>query len=114
MNSVETFQLSIYGASALSFLISYSFCYTIIKLNKSYKFKKNDQKRFKFIYQDLKASVHDELLKKIEDVNYIIHIGASSHVTKSVEDPRLFLEDNVVGTFNLLEASRRLKNLELF
>ena len=45
MNSVETFQLSIYGASVISFLISYSFCYTIIKLNKSYKFKKNDQKR---------------------------------------------------------------------
>ena len=75
---------------------------------------KNAHKRFKFIYHDLKASVHDELLKKIGDVNYIIHIGASSHVTKSVEDPRLFLEDNVVGTFNLLEASRRLKNLELF
>ena len=45
MNSIETFQLSIYGASTLSFLISYSLCYTIIKLNKSYKFKKNDQKR---------------------------------------------------------------------
>ena len=45
MNSIETFQLSIYGASAISFIISYSFCYTIIKLNKSYKFKNNNQKR---------------------------------------------------------------------
>ena len=44
MNSIETFQLSIYGASTLSFLISYSLCYTIIKLNKSYKFKKMIQK----------------------------------------------------------------------
>ena len=45
MNSIETFQLSIYEASILSFLISYMLCYLIIKLNKSYKFEKDNQKR---------------------------------------------------------------------
>lgn len=71
-------------------------------------------KRLKFIYHDLKAPLHQDIIKKIEEVNYVIHIGASSHVTKSVENPRIFLEDNVVGTFNILEASRELDNLELF
>ena len=56
----------------------------------------------------------NDLIKEIEDVNYIIHIGASSHVTRSVETPQIFMEDNIMGSFNLLEASRHLNNLELF
>lgn len=70
--------------------------------------------RVEFIYYDLKAPINDEILKKLTDTNIIIHIGASSHVTRSVEDPSTFIQDNVVGTFNILEAARKLENLELF
>ena len=73
-----------------------------------------NRSRVEFIYHDLKAPLNDELLKKIADVNIILHIGASSHVTRSVEDPSTFIQDNVVGTFNLLEAARKLDKLELF
>jgi len=74
----------------------------------------SSHKRLKFVYHDLKAPLHNDLIKEIKDVNYIIHIGASSHVTRSVENPRIFIEDNIVGSFNLIEASRKLENLELF
>tara|TARA_B100000401_G_scaffold234853_1_gene159191 strand:+ start:414 stop:1445 length:1032 start_codon:yes stop_codon:yes gene_type:complete len=70
--------------------------------------------RVEFIYYDLKAAFSNQILNKLEDLNIIVHIGASSHVTRSVEDPSIFIQDNVVGTFNLLEAARKLKNLELF
>lgn len=73
-----------------------------------------NRSRVEFVYHDLKAPLNDELLKKIADVNIILHIGASSHVTRSVEDPSTFIQDNVVGTFNLLEAARKLDKLELF
>ena len=73
-----------------------------------------NRSRVKFVYHDLKAPLNEELLKKIADVNIILHIGASSHVTRSVENPSTFIQDNVVGTFNLLEAARKLDKLELF
>ena len=38
----------------------------------------------------------------------IIHFAAESHVDRSIEGPLLFVETNVVGTLNLLEAAREL------
>ena len=73
-----------------------------------------NRSRVEFIYYDLKAPLNDAVLKKIKNVNIILHIGASSHVTRSVEDPSIFVQDNIVGTFNLLEAARKLEALELF
>ena len=70
--------------------------------------------RIEFVYHDLKAPLSDELLKKLGGTNIVLHIGASSHVTRSVENPSIFVQDNVVGTFNLLEAARKLDSLELF
>ena len=70
--------------------------------------------RIEFVYHDLKAPLSDELLKKLDGTNIVLHIGASSHVTRSVENPSIFIQDNVVGTFNLLEAARKLDSLELF
>ncbi len=74
----------------------------------------SSKQRLKFIYHDLKAPLHEDLIKEIIDVSYIIHIGASSHVTRSVENPYVFIQDNIMGSFNLLEAARKLNNLELF
>ncbi|TVP44529.1 MAG: dTDP-glucose 4,6-dehydratase [Gemmatimonadales bacterium] len=38
----------------------------------------------------------------------VIHLAAESHVDRSIDEPALFMETNVMGTFNLLEASREL------
>jgi len=70
--------------------------------------------RVEFIYHDLKAPLTDHIFNKLRDLNIILHIGASSHVTRSVEDPSIFIQDNIVGTFNLLEAARKIDGLELF
>jgi dTDP-glucose 4,6-dehydratase len=36
----------------------------------------------------------------------IIHLAAESHVDRSISGPDIFVQTNVVGTFNLLEAAR--------
>jgi dTDP-glucose 4,6-dehydratase len=36
----------------------------------------------------------------------IMHLAAESHVDRSIDGPERFVETNVVGTFNLLEAAR--------
>lgn len=37
----------------------------------------------------------------------IVHLAAETHVDRSIDDPRGFVETNVVGTYSLLEAARR-------
>ena len=38
------------------------------------------------------------------DPDIVFHLAAESHVDKSITGPRTFLESNVIGTFNLLQA----------
>jgi UDP-glucose 4-epimerase len=40
------------------------------------------------------------------EVDSVVHLAANSGVPASVENPRLDLNSNVTGTFNMLEASR--------
>ena len=39
----------------------------------------------------------------------IIHLAAQAGVRYSLENPRAYLDSNVIGTFNVMEAARRLK-----
>ncbi len=36
----------------------------------------------------------------------IFHLAAESHVDRSILSPKVFINSNIIGTFNLLEASR--------
>jgi len=49
----------------------------------------------------------DTCEKCCEDMNVIIHLAANTGVPVSVEQPRLDMECNVNGTFNMLEGARR-------
>jgi dTDP-glucose 4,6-dehydratase len=40
------------------------------------------------------------------DVDAVCHFAAESHVDRSIKDPGSFIQTNIVGTFNLLEAAR--------
>jgi UDP-glucose 4-epimerase len=48
----------------------------------------------------------DFLFQCARDVDCIVHLAANTGVGPSVEDPRLDMDCNVVGTFNALEAAR--------
>jgi dTDP-glucose 4,6-dehydratase len=37
----------------------------------------------------------------------VMHLAAESHVDRSIDGPRAFIETNVLGTFTLLEETRR-------
>lgn len=37
----------------------------------------------------------------------IMHLAAESHVDRSIDGPRVFIETNVLGTYNLLEVARQ-------
>lgn len=43
------------------------------------------------------------------DHNFVVHFAAQSHVDRSINDASAFVHSNVLGTFNVLEASRKLQ-----
>lgn len=72
------------------------------------------RKRVKVVWHDLKAEISDISQSFLGDVNIILHLAASSHVDRSIEYPMEFAMDNTIGTINLLNYARKLKNLERF
>lgn len=51
------------------------------------------------------------LFRAHPDIEVVLHLAAQTAVTTSVEDPREDFESNALGTFNVLEAARRLPRL---
>ncbi|MDR3269380.1 MAG: dTDP-glucose 4,6-dehydratase [Tannerella sp.] len=41
------------------------------------------------------------------DIQYVVNFAAESHVDRSIENPQLFLQTNILGTQNLLDAARK-------
>ena len=53
-----------------------------------------------------------ELLNNVFDdfkPEVVVHLAAQAGVRYSLENPRAYIDSNVVGTFNVMEAARRLK-----
>jgi dTDP-glucose 4,6-dehydratase len=71
--------------------------------------------RIKIFTNDLINPIPIGLKKELgNNINYIIHMAAETHVDNSIKDPKLFLDNNIGSTLNLLEYSRNLVNLEKF
>ena len=64
--------------------------------SKNYNFKKIDITNFK--------KTQNEIVKFKPD--RIINFAAETHVDNSILNPKKFINTNIIGTFNLLEASR--------
>jgi dTDP-glucose 4,6-dehydratase len=70
-----------------------------VEQNNNYQFIKGDIKNQKTI---------DDLVK---DVDIIINFAAESHVDRSIANPKPFIETNILGTYSLLEATKKYDNL---
>ena len=61
--------------------------------------------RYRFVQGDINdATLVAELLV---EADCVVHMAAESHVDRSINDPRPFIDANVVGTQTILEAVRR-------
>lgn len=61
---------------------------------------------YHFIQEDVCSPKIEALLKE-EKIDTVVHFAAESHVDRSITDPGAFVRTNVLGTHNMLEASRR-------
>lgn len=62
---------------------------------------------YSFVQGDVCDADLIEKLFRENDVRGVIHFAAESHVDNSITGPRAFINTNIIGTFNLLDAARR-------
>ena len=60
-----------------------------------------------YFYHDLRAPISDYLAGQLGRFDWILHLGAGTHVDRSIDHPLEFVYDNVVGTANILDFARR-------
>lgn len=41
------------------------------------------------------------------DIDYVVNFAAESHVDRSIENPQIFLETNILGTQNLMDVAKK-------
>ncbi|MFZ1702571.1 MAG: NAD-dependent epimerase/dehydratase family protein [Pyrinomonadaceae bacterium] len=73
-----------------------------------------DDSRIRHFSHDFVLPIVDYLYDELKDVDYIIHMGAETHVDNSITNPEPFVRTNVMGTMNLLEFARQAPNLKKF
>lgn len=78
------------------------------------EFNSEEKKRVRIVFHDLRAEVNQMLSADLGQFDYIMHLAASSHVDRSIDNPMEFVQDNVVATCNILNFARYQKNLERF
>ncbi len=59
-----------------------------------------------FIHGDIRDAVLVHRVFQENQPDAVVHFAAESHVDRSISGPKDFIETNVTGTFNLLEAAR--------
>jgi dTDP-glucose 4,6-dehydratase len=62
----------------------------------------------------LQKDICDVTADELGEFDYMVHFAAESHVDNSISNGLPFVRTNVEGTFNLLEVSRKNKNLKKF
>lgn len=66
-----------------------------------------DQERCFFVKGDICDRELVGKLFKEYDFDVVVNFAAESHVDRSIENPQLFLQTNIIGTQNLLDAARK-------
>ena len=68
-----------------------------------------DIKAERYLFEKIDICDHDALLRVFKKYKprYVMHLAAESHVDRSIDDPSDFIRTNVMGTYTLLEVSRK-------
>ena len=67
-----------------------------------------NHERYTFVKGDICDRTFIDNLFQKHQFNHVIHFAAESHVDNSISGPENFIKTNVLGTFNLLDAARKL------
>jgi dTDP-glucose 4,6-dehydratase len=69
--------------------------------------------RYQFVRGDICDNTLLDALFKEYEFDMVVHFAAETHVDRSIDQPKSFIETNIFGTYNLLEALRKHKKSHL-
>ncbi len=63
----------------------------------------------RYFFERVDVCDYDSLIKvfKKYNIDTVVHFAAESHVDRSILGPKDFVQTNIIGTFNLLEAAKK-------
>ncbi len=62
---------------------------------------------YTFIHGDICYQQQVEKVFQDYDIDYVVHFAAESHVDRSISNPNIFVQTNILGTQTLLEVARK-------
>tara|TARA_B110000027_G_scaffold133455_1_gene161954 strand:+ start:2470 stop:3483 length:1014 start_codon:yes stop_codon:yes gene_type:complete len=63
-------------------------------------------KKYKFIKADINSKILENIFNKYKPIG-VFNLAAETHVDRSIDGPKKFIESNIFGVFNLLECFRK-------
>jgi dTDP-glucose 4,6-dehydratase len=81
----------------------------VISIERLSEHNTKEQDRLEILLHDFRAEFPDWAIDRLKDVDYIIHNGGAVQAIKSLENPHLYIESNIVGTYNMLEMAKKVK-----
>jgi dTDP-glucose 4,6-dehydratase len=67
-----------------------------------------DNSNFEFVHGDICNTPLVETLLSEKGIDTIVHFAAESHVDRSITGPDAFIETNIIGTYSLLKAAKKV------
>ncbi len=105
---IVTGGLGFIGSNLIDLLISKN--YYVINIDKVtyssnfYNVKEfKNSKKYRFVKCDIKNKKLKKILFKYKPIG-VFNLAAETHVDRSIDKPKNFIQSNIVGTFNLLEC----------
>ena len=100
------------GSNLVNFLLNKKYFVINIDKNKyskrSYLLRNKKPKNYKFYNLDINSKKIFNIFSKFKP-DAIFNLAAETHVDRSIETPKDFIDSNILGTFNILEQLRKYK-----
>jgi len=105
---IVTGGLGFIGSNLINILKKKYFVINIDKVTYASNFKNisPNTKNYKFYRQDINNKIFIKQILKKYNPSIIFNLAAETHVDRSIDGPKQFIESNILGVFNLLEAIR--------
>ena len=108
---IVTGGLGFIGSNLINILQKKYFIINIDKVSYASNFNNIDPniKNYKFYKQDINNKIFIRNILKKYNPSIIFNLAAETHVDRSIDGPKQFIESNILGVFNLLESIRNYK-----
>lgn len=108
---IVTGGLGFIGSNLINILKEKYFVINIDKVTYASNFNniRPEIKNYQFYKQDINNKIFIKNILKKFNPSIIFNLAAETHVDRSIDGPKKFIESNILGVFNLLEAIRDYK-----